>query len=221
MGIMTNKVWQKYGERYALTILTDELKIPHDSIIESESPDFIFRYEEKLIGAEVVEYHRSPKETEARKAYQKAIDQYKCKKGKLTSVIVFDENVRAFNRKKSEGELIEEIDTLLSDQDYDAQHLQSADEWDFDSESELPISVCSIGVCQHVDADILEKTIRNKEKKLTAYKSLHKDIDEYWLIVYVNMYEYDYFKNMEKPMINTSYNRIYLTHTQDGTLRIR
>ena len=168
-----------------------------------------------------MEYHRSPKETEARKAYQKAIDKYKGEKGKLTSVIVFDENVRAFNGKKSEGELLEEIDTLLSDQDYDAQHVQSADEWDFDSDSELPISVCSIGVCQHVDADILEKTIRNKEKKLTAYKNLHKDIDEYWLIVYVNMYEYDYFKNMEKPMINTSYNRIYLTHTQDRVLRVK
>ena len=89
MARMTNKEWQKYGERYALTILTDELKIPHDSILESESPDFIFRYEGKWIGAEVVEYHRSPKETEARKAYQKAIDQYKGKKGKLTSVIVF------------------------------------------------------------------------------------------------------------------------------------
>jgi hypothetical protein len=218
---MTNKDWQKYGERYALTILIDELKIPRDSIIESESPDFIFRYEGKQIGAEVVEYHKSPKETEARKAYQKAIDNYKGRKGKLTSVIVFDENVRAFNRKKSEGELLNEIDILLTDQDYDAQHLQSTDEWDVDSESVIPISVCSIGVCQHVDTDILEKTIRNKEKKLPAYKNLHKDIDEYWLIVYVNMYEYDYFKNMEKPMMITSYNRIYLTHTQDRLFRIK
>lgn len=217
----THKDWQKYSERYALNIITDELKIPRDSIEESESPDFIFKYDGKQIGAEVVEYHRNPNETEARKAYQKAIDKYKGKKGKLTSVFVFDENVRAFNRKKSEGELLEEIDCVLSDQYYDAQHIQSADEWDFDSESELPISVCSIGVCQHVDADILERTIRNKEKKLTTYKSLHKDIDEYWLIVYINMYEYDYFKNMEEPMISTYYNRIYLTHTQDGTLRIK
>lgn len=36
--MMTNKDWQKYGERYALTILTDELKIPRDSIIESKMP---------------------------------------------------------------------------------------------------------------------------------------------------------------------------------------
>ena len=121
----------------------------------------------------------------------------------------------------SEEQLLEEIDNLLTDPYYDAQHLQSADEWDFDSESELPVSVCSIGVCQHVNAEILEQTIRKKEKKLTTYKNLHKDIDEYWLIVYVNMYEYDYFKNMEKPMISTPYNRIYLTHTQDGTLRIK
>jgi len=217
----TNKEWQKYGERYALTILTDKLNIPHDSIIESESPDFIFRYEEKQIGAEVVEYHRDPKETEARKAYQNAIDKYRGKKRKLTSVIAFDENVKTFNRKKSEKELLEEIDHLLSDPDYDAQHIQSADEWDFDSESELPISVCSIGVCQHVDTDIMEKTIRKKEKKLTTYKNKNKDIDEYWLIVYVDMYEYDYFENMGKPIIKTSYDRIYLTHIQDRTLRIQ
>lgn len=218
---MTNNDLQKYGERYALNILTDELKIPRDSIIESESPDFIFIYEGKQIGAEVVEYHRNPKETEARKAYQKAIDKYKGKTGKLTSVIVFDENVRAFNRKKSEKQLLDEIDNLLTDQYYDAQHLQSADEWEIDSESELPVSVCSIGVCQHVNAEILEQTIRNKEKKLTMYKNLHKDINEFWLIVYVNIYEYDYFENMKTPMISTSYNRVYLTHTQDRVFRIK
>ena len=32
--------WQKYSERFALSILTDELKIPNESIMESESPDF-------------------------------------------------------------------------------------------------------------------------------------------------------------------------------------
>ena len=218
---MTNNDLQKYGERYALNILTDELKIPRDSIIESESPDFIFIYEGKQIGAEVVEYHRNPKETEARKAYQKAIDKYKAKTGKLTSVIVFDENVRAFNRKKSEEQLLDEIDNLLEDQYYEAQHLQSADEWELDSKSELPVSVCSIGVCQHVNVEILEQIIRNKEKKLITYKNLHKDINEFWLIVYVNIYEYDYFENMKTPMISTSYNRVYLTHTQDRVFRIK
>ncbi|MBR1447504.1 MAG: hypothetical protein IJ588_02005 [Prevotella sp.] len=213
--------WQKYGERFALNILTDELRIPRDSIIESESPDFIFNYEGKQIGAEIVEYHRNSKETEARNAYQKAIDRYKGKKGKLTSVIVFDENVTAFNRKKSEEQLLDEIDNLLTDEYYDAQHLQSADEWEIDSESEFPTSVCSIGVSQHVNTEILEQTIRKKEKKLSLYKNLHKSIDEYWLIVYVNMYEYDYFENMEKPEISSSYDRIYLTHIVDRTLRIK
>lgn len=221
MKKITNKEWQKYGERYALNILTDELKIPRDSIVESESPDFMFKFEGKQIGAEIVEYHRDPKETEARKAYQKAIDKYKGKKGKLTSVIVFDENLRTFNGKKSENQLLDEIDNLLEDQYYEAQHLQSADEWEFDSESELPVSICSIGVYQYVIPEILEKTIRNKESKLTLYQNLHKDIDEYWLIVYINMYEYDYFENMEVPMISTLYDRIYLTHTQDGILRIK
>ena len=213
--------WQKYSEHFALSILTDELMIPCDSIMESESPDFIFNYEGKQIGAEVVEYHRNPKETEARKAYQKSIDNYKGKKGKLTSVIVFDENVTTFNRKQSEKQLSEEIDNLLIDEYYDAQLVQSADEWDFDSDSELPISVCSIGVCHDVNPNILEQTIRNKEKKLIAYKEKHKNIDEFWLIVYVNMHEYDYFKKMEPPMISTSYNRIYLTHIADGALRIK
>ncbi len=213
--------WQKYSERFALNILTNELRIPCDSILESESPDFIFNYEGKQIGAEVVEYHRDPKETEARKAYQKSIDNYKGRKGKLTSVTVFDENVTAFNRKKSERQLYDEIGCLLKDQYYDAQFVQSADEWEFDPNSELPISVCSIGVSRHVQSNILEQTIRNKEKKLVAYEALHKEIDEFWLIVYVNMYEYDYFEKMEKPMICSSYNRIYLTHIADRVLRIK
>ncbi len=213
--------WQKYSERFALSILTDDLRIPGDSIMESESPDFLFNYEGKKIGAEVVEYHRNPKETEARKAYQKSINNYKGKRGKLTSVIVFDENVTTFNRKQSERQLSKEIDNLLKDKFYDAQLVQSADEWDFDSDSELPISVCSIGVCQHINPDILEQTIRNKEQKLIAYKEKHNDLDEFWLIVYVNMYEYDYFEKMALPVIRTSYNRIYLTHIADRVLRIK
>ena len=218
---MTNRDWQKYGERFALNILTDNLKIPRENICDSESPDFLFEYEGKNIGAEVVEFHKNPKATEARKAYQKAIDKYRSKAGKLTSVIVFPENVAAFNGKKSEEELLEDIDNLLIDQDYDSRHIQSADEWDCDAESELPVSVCSIGECQHVKVDILEQTIRKKEKKLTEYKNSNRDIDEYWLIVYVDQYENDYIEKMEMPKIDSTYNRIYLTHLVDGVLRIK
>ena len=217
----SNKDWQKYSERYALSILTDELKIPRNRIIESESPDFLFEFEGKQIGAEIVEYHKSPKETEARNAYKRVIDKYKGEKGKLTSIIVFDENVSTFNRKDGEKQLQDEIDGLLTNPDYDAQYLQSADKWDFDLESELPVSVCSVGVCQHVKTEILEQIIRNKEEKLTSYKNLHNELDEFWLIVYVDMYEYDYFENMEKPIIVTLYDRIYLTHTVDRVLRIK
>ena len=217
----SNKDWQKYSERYALSILTDELKIPRNRIIESESPDFLFEFEGKQIGAEIVEYHKSPKETEARNAYKRVIDNYKGEKGKLTSIIVFDENVSTFNRKDGEKQLQDEIDGLLTNPDYDAQYLQSADKWDFDLESELPVSVCSVGVCQHVKTEILEQIIRNKEEKLTSYKNLHNELDEFWLIVYVDMYEYDYFENMKKPIIATLFDRIYLTHTADRVLRVK
>jgi len=217
----TNREWQKYGERFALYILTDELRIPRDNICDDESPDFLFEYEGKKIGAEIVEYHKNPKITEARKAYQKAIDKYKGKLGKLTSVTVFAEDIAAFNGKNSEEQLLKDIDNLLKDQSYESQFLQDADEWNIDSESELPVSACTIGVCDLVKVDVLEKTIRNKERKLTDYKNLHKDIDEYWLIVYVDYYENDYIEKMEKPIIDTSYNRIYLTHLVDGMLRIK
>ena len=217
----SNKDWQKYSEHYALSILTDELKIPRNRIIESESPDFLFEFEGKQIGAEIVEYHKSPKETEARNAYKRVIDNYKGEKGKLTSIIVFDENVSTFNRKDGEKQLQDEIDGLLTNPDYDAQYLQSADKWDFDLESELPVSVCSVGVCQHVKTEILEQIIRNKEEKLTSYKNLHNELDEFWLIVYVDMYEYDYFENMKKPIIATLFDRIYLTHTADRVLRVK
>lgn len=115
----------------------------------------------------------------------------------------------------------DEIDVLLANPDYDAQYLQSADKWDFDTESELPVSVCSVGICQRVKTEILEQTISNKENKLALYKNLHDELNEFWLIVYVDMYEYDYFENMEKPTIVTLYDRIYLTHTVDRVLRIK
>ena len=218
---MTNREWQKYGERVELNILTDVLKIPNDSILESESPDFIFQYEGKQIGAEVVEYHRNSKVTEARKAFQRAIDKYKGKLGKLTSVTVFAEDIAAFNGKNSEEQLLKDIDILLKDQSYDSRFIQDADEWGIDSESELPVSECAIGVCDPVKTDILGKIIRNKERKLTKYKNLHKDIDEYWLIVYVDYNEYDYFDKKKKPVISSSYDMIYLTHMADGVLRIK
>ena len=218
---MTNKYWQKYGERFALHILTDELNIRRDTIVDSESPDFIFEYEGKKIGVEVVEYHKNPKETEARKAYQKAIDKYKAKQGKLTSVIVFDEDIAAFNGKKSEEQLLKDIDRLLADSYYESQYLQDADEWNLNSESELPVSVCTVGECEHVRTDILERTIRKKEKKLTEYKNSHNDIDEYWLVIYVDQYENDCFENMDIPTLDTSFNRIYLTHIVDKVLRIK
>lgn len=218
---VTHKDSQKEEERFALQILTNELRIPCESLIESEGPDFMFSYEGKRIGAEVVEYHRNPKETEARKAYQKSIDKYKGKKGKLTSVVVFDEDVTTFNGKKSGTQLLNEIDSFLQDRNYDGQYLQGADEWELESEMELPVSVCSVGESQHVKSDILEKIIRDKEKKLIAYKNSHKEIDEFWLIVYVNMYEYDYFENMDSPMISSSYDKIYLTHMEDKVLRIK
>lgn len=218
---MTNRDWQKYGERFALHILTDKLNVPQEKISDYESPDFIFKYKGKTIGAEVVEYHKNPRETEARKAFQKAIDKYRSKNGKLTSITVFAENLATFNGKQSENELLKDIDNLLIDQDFESHHVQSADEWNLESESELPVSVCSIGLCQHVKVDILEQTIRKKEEKLTEYKNLHRNIDEYWLIVYVDQYEYDYFEKMETPKIDSTYNRIYLTHLTDGVLKIK
>ena len=36
MKRMTNKELQKFSERFALNILTDELKTPHDSIMDIE-----------------------------------------------------------------------------------------------------------------------------------------------------------------------------------------
>ena len=57
----SNKDWQKFSEHYALNILTDELKIPRNRIVESESPDFLFEFGGKQIEAEIVGYHKSPK----------------------------------------------------------------------------------------------------------------------------------------------------------------
>ena len=48
---MTNRDWQKYGECFALNILTDKLKIPRENICDSESPDFIFEYKGKYYTA--------------------------------------------------------------------------------------------------------------------------------------------------------------------------
>lgn len=82
---LKHKEIQKNKERVALNILTDKLLISRQNITESESPDFIFKYEGKIIGAEVVEYHRSKKVTEARKAFQKLLI---ITRGKRVSLLV-------------------------------------------------------------------------------------------------------------------------------------
>lgn len=224
---MTHKELQILEEKDALRPLLNELHI--DDVFYSDKPDARFSYEGKLIGIEIVGYHRSEANMKAISALDDSLKKFenivneRSERGKQISVMV-DEEQAVFYTKSDEENLFREIDNSINGiNDYN-QYVLFAD-----ADSILPpnekclVVRCGIAFCQNVSAEKLKIIISKKESRLQQYKMLSQNqtINEYWLVVYVNRYEYDYFQGQRLPKIESVFNRIYLTHSNDGVLLIK
>lgn len=224
---MTHKEIQELEEKDALKPLLKELQIPSYGC--SDKPDARISYEGKEIGIEIVGYHKSEEYKKASSALDDSLKKYEIivnergERGKQISVMMNEEQT-IFYSKSDEKQLFKEIENSINHIDAFSQYVLFAD-----SDSILPpnekceVMRCGIALCEHLDIGQLQTFISKKELKLKEYKVLQKnrDIDEYWLVIYVNQQEYDYFEGQQLPPIESEYRRIYLTHSTDGVLLIK
>ncbi len=224
---MTHKEIQELEEKDALKPLLKELQIP--SYVCSDKPDARISYEGKVIGIEVVGYHRSEEYMKASSALDDSLKKYeniineRGERGKQISVMM-DEEQTVHYTKSDEKQLYNEIENSINGVDEFFQYILFAD-----ADPILPpnenceVMRCGIAFCEHLSTDQILAVIDKKGLKLRKYKGLTKnrDIDEYWLVIYVNQHEYDYFEGQQLPSIESEYRRIYLTHSTDGVLLIK
>ena len=224
---MTHKELQELEERDALKPLLKELQV--ESFVSSDKPDARIHFDNKTLGIEVSGYHRSEDYKKASSALDDSLKKYESiinkrgERGKQISVMM-DEEQTVHYTKSDENQLFNEIENSINGVDEFFQYILFAD-----ADPILPpnenceVVRCGIAFCEHLNTDQLQAVIDKKELKLRKYKGLPKnrDIDEYWLIIYVNQHEYDYFQGQQLPHFESEYSRIYLTHSNDGILPIK
>lgn len=224
---MTHKESQRLEEMDALKPLLNELHV--SSVDYSEEPDARIPYNGKIIGVEVVGYHKSEDVMKAYSAFQKSLKKYeemineRGLKGMQITVMVSNEQIIFYNRS-DENELFKELDSSINHSDEIFNYILFADADPILSPNDkCEVHSGGIGVVNLVSVDVLNKLIAKKELRLQHYKelSINKTINEYWLVIFVNQYEYDYFKGQQLPKVESEYSRIYLTHSTDGVLPIK
>ena len=201
-----------------------------DTFVESEEPDARIVYDGKQIGVEVVGYHRSKTIVESLSALEKSLQKYedrvneKGERGKQISILISAQQAAHYNKNIHEDLLFEEISDCLNGVDRSYVFID-----DVTADAILPLEdKCivvygSYGECHEIDTCKIKEIIHNKNEKLIRYKEKadNQDIDEYWLLIYVNYNEYDYFKKYVPYQIESDYTRIYLANLTDGVLRIK
>ena len=224
---MTHKELQNLEEEVALRPLLKELHIV--DVNYSDKPDACISYEGKKIGNEVVSYHRSEANMGAISALNDSLKKYeniinlRGERGKQITVMIDEEQAISYT-KSDEEQLFKDIENSINGEEISSQYVLFAD-----SDPILPpnekcfVARGGIAICQEVSIDKLQGIIDKKDVRLQQYKSLSNNqaLNEYWLVIYVNQHEYDYFKGLQLPKMRSQFNRIYLTHSSDGVLLIK
>ena len=224
---MTHKESQILEEKDALRPLLNELQI--NCVEHSDEPDARISYEGKLIGIEVVSYHKSEAVMKAYSAFKKSLKKYeglindKGLRGHQITVMVEPEQVIHYS-KSDEDILFKELNESIK-KGYGVYKFFLFADADpiLPPDAKCEVHCGDIGIINPLNIDKLKEIIAKKDLKIQHYKGLssNSSIDEYWLVIYVNREEYNHFKGLQMPTINSDYSRIYLTHPYDGALQIK
>lgn len=224
---MTHKKTQEMKEKDALMPLLKELQI--SSYVCSDKPDARISYEGKEVGVEVVGYHRSEANMKANSALNESLKKYekiinnRGERGKQITVMM-DEDIAVSYRKSDEDLLFREIENSIKGIDEFRRYILFADaDLILPPNDNCVVLRSGIAFCQHISVKKLQELIAKKELLLHQYREIsqNKSISEYWLVIYLNQYEYDYFVGQPLPTIESEYSRIYLTHLTDGVVRVK
>ena len=224
---MTHKESQRLEEIDALKPLLNELHV--SSVDYSEEPDARIPYNGKTVGIEVVGYHKSEDVMKAYSAFQKSLKKYEEMineggvRGMQITVMVSNEQIIFYNRS-DEKELFKELDSSINHSNEFFNYILFADaDPILPPNAKCEVHSGGIGFVNLLSVDVLKKIVAKKDLRFQQYTKLkqNQDLSEYWLVIYVNQHEYDYFQGQQIPKIESKYDRIYLTHSNDGVLLIK
>ena len=227
------EVTEKDIEKFHISWLFKELNINDEDVTNSESPDFIIKYDGRKIGIEVVSCHSLEIESNGKLSRQKTDDylhdllkEYEKdlkEQGESHCLISvsFDERVYQVRRlKKVKDEIIDEIngcrEYLKGGAWNDCKYVHSVDEYKF-SDDYLEVNRWEVFWPIPAKPENILKCIEQKEKKLPTYYEQNKDkgIVEYWLVV---DFVYDGpsdVLNVVVPNVQTGFERVYLVKYGD------
>ena len=231
----TNEKLKKNIELFQISWLLKELEVDGKEVISHESPDFIITYNGKPIGIEVETCHSLKIETkgklcvaETNDCLYKILKEYKeliIARGERSKVIdiTFCDSIYTIPKiYKLKKDIFAEIDNYLE--------YKRGGEWVdcnyINSASEYPLSLDFVDVTMGgaywgtpaKDSNILH-CIAHKEDLLPIYKEKTKDmnIKEYWLVIdFISDWDTD-IRNIQMPIPDTKFDRVYLTKYGDIT----
>ena len=212
-------VTKKDIEKFHMSWLFKELNINDEDVTNSESPDFIIKYDGRKIGIEVVSCHSLEIESNGKLSRQKTDDYLHdlLKEYELS----FDERVYQVRRlKKVKDEIIDEINgrrEYLKGREWnDCKYVHSVDEY------KLTVDYLEVNRWEAfwgipAKPENILKCIEQKEKLLPKYYERNKDkgIDDYWLVI---DFVYDGpsdVLNVVVPNVQTGFERVYLVKYGD------
>lgn len=233
---MKEDIFKKDAEFFNLTFLLNALNINTKNVIKSESPDFRFEFEDKLIGLELVGCHSLDIESNGKlgiaktnKAIYDILNDYKKKqtqKGNYKIITVsFRDDIYYHAKLKSKSkEIIEEIeydiecsqDSNIERRDY--KYIKMADANTYPNLTFCDFVITDAYWGRSIIKEHIIKRITEKENKLATYKTKanNKDIEEYWLAIDFSQDRDIVFTNINQPLrIRTEYDRVYLIKQGD------
>ena len=231
---------KKNTERSYIQPLFDYLKINEDSIIETESPDFIISYNGQKVGIELVTICPSCKFDSKGRSLSVISKQKRMYALKYYEKILADRNenilidvqfkrVAFWNTERKHifvKQVVDEIEYLRnvykdsffagevisSEQDENIKFVESI-QVVLDNTPEPHVISPSLEYLNKITQDDFDQCIRGKLEKLFRYKLLkeNESVQEYWLVIAIHYNEpYEFWTVPYELPQNNGYKRIYL-----------
>lgn len=208
---------QKESELYILGKFINCLNKEQIEIVNAihESPDFIIKHDNELVGVEIIEAKDCkiirPKTTDDLLA--KAAIKFKDKYPEiLVSVLFTFKNYELTITRTNKTILIEELCDAVYNSYLDKNDLPSfIDDITIKKTKSVSFSHYLVGYDNNIDPNLIERLIMKKERLLEKYK-INSGIEKQWLIIATSKASPNSFdvENVKEMSFHSKFNRVYL-----------
>ena len=224
---MTNEEYQKLIETHHILPIINYLSVNLEDVEIDDKPDVIIRnYEGKVIGVENVEYHSTQDIQRTDKRLTKICKEYEDilkERGDVGFFLNVHFSEYAYSVKRLESkEVIEDIEYSRG-REVGKRFVWYSMRSDILNDNVRVLRMDSKIFSNEIDYSIIRKLIEKKEKKLTGYKQLEKNIlvDEYWLNINIPFSEGVIYRPDDTLSVESDYTRIYLSTYELGDTPLR